>query len=193
MANKKIINNSENTGSTKPETATRKRGRPKGSKNTKIRKDYDIQNTKPEVTETVNKFGMALYALPQIDINDIEQVNNRIMKYFIICDTYRIKPTVAALAMSFGISRTTLFTWLTGKSHAVKNIECMNSIKRAYDYIGSLYETYLNTGSINPVSCFFLMKNNYGYKDVTDYIITGNQEQQTSLPDIVNRAGLLSE
>jgi hypothetical protein len=46
---------------------------------------------------------------------------------------------------------------------------------------------------MNPVSAFFLMKNNYGYRDTTDYIVTANQEQQVSLPDIANRAGLLSE
>jgi hypothetical protein len=51
----------------------------------------------------------------------------------------------------------------------------------------------MNTGTINPVAGIFLMKNNLGYKDTTDYVLTSNQETGLSLSDIAGRANLLSE
>ena len=51
----------------------------------------------------------------------------------------------------------------------------------------------MNTGKINPVSGIFLMKNNMGYKDTTDYIIATNDNNHPALQDIVDRAGLLTD
>ena len=33
----------------------------------------------------------------------------------------------------------------------------------------------MNSGKINPVSGIFLGKNNYGYQDKTEYVVTPNQ------------------
>lgn len=193
MVNKKNTKNSEKAGSVVADPVQKKRGRPKGSKNTVQRPDRDIQTTEPGLNAKTTLFGITLHNLPPINVNEPEQVKIRINEYFSICNQFDLKPTIAMLAVSFGISRITLFNWLNGKNNTLQNRESINAIKSAYDVINGLYETYLNAGSMNPVSCFFLMKNNYGYKDVTDYVVTNNQETQLNLSDIANRAGLLSE
>ena len=40
----------------------------------------------------------------------------------------------------------------------------------------NLWETYMSSGKINPVSGIFLGKNNYGYQDKTEYVLTPNQQ-----------------
>ena len=69
----------------------------------------------------------------------------------------------------------------------------MVTLKRAYDTINSYYEHMMNNGKINPVAGIFLMKNNMGYKDQTDYVLTANNNDTPSLEDIANRANLLAE
>ena len=39
------------------------------------------------------------------------------------------------------------------------------------------WETYMNSGKINPVSGIFLGKNNFGYQDKTEYVVTPNVQQ----------------
>ena len=38
----------------------------------------------------------------------------------------------------------------------------------------NLWEAYMNSGKINPVSGIFLGKNNFGYQDKTEYVLTPN-------------------
>lgn len=37
----------------------------------------------------------------------------------------------------------------------------------------------MNSGKINPVSGIFLGKNNYGYQDKTEYVLTPNQQNDS--------------
>ena len=173
----------------------KQRGRPKGATDKKQRTRRTDRSVAVDPNENSNMihYAMALMNLPKIDCNNITQLKQRISDYFDLSAAYGYKPAVASLASALRIDRTTLFNWLNGKSEAIKNKECFDTLKAAYDSINMLYEVYMNTGKINPVAGIFLMKNNMGYKDTTDYIVTANQEQQVSLPDIANRAGLLSE
>ena len=50
----------------------------------------------------------------------------------------------------------------------------VDSIKRAYEYMEILWENYMQNGKINPVSGIFLGKNNFGYQDKTEYVVTPN-------------------
>lgn len=38
-----------------------------------------------------------------------------------------------------------------------------------------MIEEYMQNGKINPVSGIFLMKNNFGYRDQTEVVVTPNQ------------------
>ena len=172
---------------------TRGRGRPKGTKNTSIRADHDINiNSGSGDNAKIIRYTLALSScdIPG-DINDLQFVMNRIKHFYDVCIEYDIKPSVAALAKVFNINRTTLFNWLNGKTERIKNPECLNAIKNAYDNISVQYEFYMNTGKINPVAGIFLMKNNFGYKDNTEHVISVNQDNNVTDNDIYNRAALV--
>lgn len=178
------------------EPEKRKRGRPKGSidkTERKKRTDNKMLRTEEGDNAKILQYSLALSKLPKIDINDLQSVQDRIDQFFSICTAYDMKPAIASLALSFGCNRMTFFNWITGKYDVIKNRDCLDAIKNAYDIINSQYEILMNTGKINPVAGIFLMKNNLGYKDTTDHVITANNENQLSLPDITTRAGLLDE
>ena len=125
-----------------------------------------------------------LMNMPDIDINNPEEVQQRVNDYFKLYATYDMKPTVAGLAMALGLDRRRLWEIKTGaavggtgKQHLPQ--ETLDSIKKAYKLMENLWETYMNSGKINPVSGIFLGKNNFGYQDKTEYVLTPNQKQES--------------
>ena len=179
-----IISGSDN------QDVKRGRGRPKGT--TGITRKDNIQNIVPdEVKQKLLRFNTAVYHLPRVNREDPFDIKQRIDLFFELCEEYAVQPTVATFAMSLGIDRTTLWTWITNKNDVIKNKESIDMIKSAYTYINSSYELLLTEGKIVPVSAFFLMQNNHGYKQQTDHVITANVPDNVTDNDIMNKAGLL--
>jgi hypothetical protein len=52
-------------------------------------------------------------------------------------------------------------------------------IKKAYFLMENLWEQYMLNGKVNPVTGIFLGKNNFGYQDKTEYVLTPNQQQDS--------------
>jgi hypothetical protein len=65
----------------------------------------------------------------------------------------------------------------------------VDSIKRAYDFLENLWENYMHNGKINPVSGIFLAKNNFGYQDKVEHVLTPNMNNDSdySADDIRRR------
>jgi hypothetical protein len=121
-----------------------------------------------------------LMNMPDIDIKNPEEVRERINDYFKLYASYDMKPTVAGLGMALGLDRRRLWEIKTGNytsSTPKLPPEVEDSIKKAYKLMENLWETYMNSGKINPVSGIFLGKNNFGYQDKTEYVLTPNQQQ----------------
>lgn len=201
--NKKINNSVQDLDKEKtdivvlPDTAIKKRGRPKGKKDItqrKTRKDGIQSSSYDEVRTKILRFNMALYNLPKIqDYNDTEIMQERTNLFFNLCIQYNVSPTLAGYSFSLGVDRNTLYNWLNGKTERIKNRECFGLLKNAYDFINNSYEQLLTEGKIIPVSAFFLLQNNYGYKQQTDHVITAKQENQDNEQDIIDRANLLTD
>lgn len=126
---------------------------------------------------------MALLNLPDIDMENPEEVQNRLNEYFALYAQYDMKPTVAGMAIALnGHNR----QWLYAVTHDVASggagykIALPPSvavlIKKAYFLLENLWESYMNSGKVNPVAGIFLGKNNYGYQDKTEYVLTPNQQ-----------------
>ena len=123
-----------------------------------------------------------LMNMPDIDIKNPEEVWKRVNDYFKLYAQYDMKPTVAGLAMALGIDRRRLWEIKTGNytsSTPKLPSEAEDAIKKAYKLMENLWETYMNSGKINPVSGIFLGKNNFGYQDKTEYVLTPNQKQES--------------
>jgi hypothetical protein len=98
---------------------------------------------------------------------------------------------VASLALALGIDRRTLWTWMEEKVGTIKNRAVLDTLKRVYNLIASQYEGLLTQGKIIPVAGFFLMQNNFGYKNQTDHVVVAQPAEEPNTEDIAARAGLL--
>lgn len=111
-----------------------------------------------------------------IDITDPIQVENRINDYFVLCAQDDIKPTVKGFLNALRVAKSTLWEWKNGGLRAGTH---QAIIVEAYDVLEALWEDYMMNGKINPVSGIFLGKNNFGYQDKQEYVLTPNQQQLT--------------
>lgn len=143
---------------------------------------YDLEPGDNTKYLTLN---IELFNLEKIDLHDEEAVACRLEEYFQIYAKYDTKPTVAGMAMALGMNRRTLIAivndyatggagYKTALPHEVALV-----IKKAYSLLEVLWENYSSNGKINPVMAIFLAKNNYGYQDKTEYVLTPNSQQDS--------------
>ena len=153
-------------------------------------------NQQPQLEEGDNaKFmtnGIQIMQLPKIDTNNNEQVEQRITEYFNISITNDVKPSVAGLALALGIDRRTLWTWLNdGVKSKPKDV--IDTLKKAMSFLNLQMEDYMQNGKLNPVSAIFLLKNNHGYRDQQEVVITPNQVTEQTESNLLEESNLLPE
>ena len=144
---------------------------------------------------------MQLMNLPDIDLKDTEQVVDRLNEYFKIHADNDMKPTVAGMGMALnGMDRRRLWEIKTdnlkgGTSKWDLPTSTLDAIKKAYKLMENLWENYMQNGKINPVSGIFLGKNNFGYQDKTEYVVTPNTNSDSdySTEDIRKRYAIDSD
>ncbi len=134
---------------------------------------------------------MELMNLPDINLKDPEQVIERLNQYFKIHADNDMKPTVAGMGMALGLDRRRLWEIKTDATDRNQDLPTLtrDSIKKAYKLMENLWENYMQNGKINPVSGIFLGKNNFGYQDKTEYVVTPNvnTDSDFSADDIKKR------
>ena len=141
---------------------------------------------------------LELMNLSTIDLHDPVAVQERLNEFFQIMAKYDTKPTVAGMAMALGMDRRTLWairndqpTGGAGYKSALPS-EVANLIKKSYLLMENLWENYMQNGKINPVSGIFLGKNNFGYQDKTEYVLTPNTQQDNDYdPDSIRQRYLI--
>ena len=141
---------------------------------------------------------LQLFNLPPIDLHKPDEVQERLTEYFEIHVKADLKPTVAGMAMALGIDRRRLWEIKTGNHHTSKGLDDLptlttDSIKKAYDFLETLWENYMHNGKINPVSGIFLGKNNFGYQDKQDIVVTPNTHNDSDYSAEDIRARYLSD
>ena len=141
--------------------------------------------------------GLELYNMDKVDLIDPKAVKERIAEYFRLYGEADVKPTVTGLGMALGVDRRRLWEIATGNNHRPNgeytNLprESADAIKKAYDFLGNLWENYMQNGKINPVSGIFLGKNNFGYQDKQEMVLTpNNPESDFDAKDIADRYSL---
>ena len=182
---KETVSKVEETVSEKKPVAKKKpKGKPRGG-NSPV-----IGNNGLMLEEGDNAKFMAvqieLLNMPDIDMDNVEEVQQRLSDYFTLYTSRDMKPTVAGMAIALnGHNR----QWIravatdgtTGGSgyKAALRPEVATVIKKAYFLLENLWETYMSSGKVNPVAGIFLGKNNYGYQDKTEYVLTPNQQSDS--------------
>lgn len=127
---------------------------------------------------------MELLAMENIDMENVEEVQQRLSDYFALYARNDMKPTVAGMAIALnGHSRQWLWAVCNGQqlggrgNESTLPPEVTNAIKKARFLLENLWESYMNSGKVNPVAGIFLGKNNFGYQDKTEYVLTPNTNQ----------------
>ena len=134
----------------------------------------------------IMSINIALFNMQDIDMNDVNAVTQRLGEYFALYEKADLKPTVAGMAIALnGHNR----QWLYAITHDVATggsgyktalpPEVAVVIKKAYFLLENLWENYMQSGKVNPVAGIFLGKNNYGYQDKTEYVLTPNQQNDS--------------
>lgn len=156
----------------------RGRGRPKGTGGNKRpdRTDAVSVHADPGDNRKYLKHTMRMWDWPEVDMREPEQVSERIRQYFGICIEDDMKPSVAGMACAFGVDRTTLWKWLNNVDSAYIPAQSRHLIKKAYQNLNAQMENYMQNGKINPVAGIFLMKNNMGYQDKQEVVLTPNSQ-----------------
>ena len=135
--------------------------------------------------KTITRLNMYVYNMPCINMQDPKQVRQRITDYFLLCDDNNVKPTMKGLAMALNnMSRHFLHAVANDlqyvnpasgrKREGVMHPSCALEIKRAVSLLEMNWEAQMYHGKINPVTGIFLGKNNFGYSDKQEYVLTPN-------------------
>ena len=125
--------------------------------------------------------GAKLFNLPSIDLKDPEQVNTRLNEFFAIHAEADMKPTVSGMGMALGLDRRRLWEIKSDVADRNQDLPTLTRdyIKKAYAYMEILWENYMQNGKINPVSGIFLGKNNFGYQDKQEMVLTPNSRNDS--------------
>lgn len=115
---------------------------------------------------------LTLASLGKVNMKDNDAVKERVRTYFEICAEDDMKPSVAGLAVAFSMDRKCLWEYRTGAIG--KSEEVRNTLKQAVSLLDLQMVDYMQNGKINPVSGIFLMKNNFGYADKQEVVVTPN-------------------
>lgn len=151
----------------------RGRGRPKGTGGNK-RPDSGANVSSSENRKYI-MHDLAMWDWVRPDMTNPKAVDDRIKEYLKLCVEDDMKPSVAGLALAFGISRKTLWKWINGIESNFVASECRDALKKIYLLLNSQMENYMQNGNINPVAGIFLMKNNMGYEDKQEMVVSPTQ------------------
>lgn len=90
------------------------------------------------------------------DLSDAEEVEKRTEVYFALCEKHGVKPTMPGLALSLGVSMGEMATCPT------------RVLMRSMQSIEDITVQMVEDGRIPQAPAIFLLKNWFGYKDVSE-------------------------
>lgn len=157
------------------EEIVKKKGKPRGGNNWLT--DAAL-NTDPGDNTKYLLFSMQISNMEPIDLKKPQQVRQRVNEFFQLCAENDMKPAVSGLAMALGVDRRRLWEFKVGSvresgMYAIPS-ESVEIIQQAYRNMELLWEQLMLNGKINPVSGIFMGKNNFGYQDKQEYVLTPN-------------------
>lgn len=150
----------------------------------KTRPDSTVQPEPGDNTKYL-MHNMTMMQWKRPDMSNAEEVEQRVFDYFNLCAQNDMKPSVAGLALAFGVSRVTIWRWANKQQDdligRIISSDSCNALKRAYILLNAQMEDYMQNGRINPVAGIFMMKNHFGYEDKTEVVVQPGKYD--ALPD----------
>lgn len=132
--------------------------------------------TEPGENARYLRYAMVSFDLPPIDISDVQQCEQRAKDYFNFCIDNDRKPNIVGLCNWLGINRDTFHSWRQAETRGATHSDFM---KKCVSVMEEINLDYFQNGKVNPAAGIFILKNHFGYRDVTDLTI----EPRTSITD----------
>lgn len=168
----------------------RKPGRPRGSKTQKTDGKGTIGIAKKGDNAKVLKHNMAITEWGAVDMFSKAKVKERVKRYFSLCVSQDMSPTLPGLALAFGVSRFVFQRWVNG---ADVSPDVATELYHAVCVIDADSAQKMVRGMVHPKSGEFLMKNTLGYRDETT-VVQEHVEKRPSVEAIKEKyAKLLGE
>lgn len=154
----------------------------KASNNTPVQKAYDDAGD-------FMKVNLGLFDFPNCSLSKStdDEVREQIKRYFEYYAQTDHRPTVAGLAFVLDTDRRRLWEIVNGVCKLSLTPGKVDLIKKAYRLLEMNMETALSERKIDPVSGIFLSKNNFGYVDKVEHVITPNQPEELDVEEIKKR------
>ena len=134
----------------------------------------------PEGSDKYTYAAIDIWNLPSFDIRDPQQLIPRIATILEICAKRDIKPLFATIAYGLGISYQHFRDIVTNAPNT-KNFpaSCREILRKTYTMLNSYNEQLLEKATQGQAGLIFMLKNYYGYRDITE-INYSNTAAQTS-------------
>lgn len=136
------------------------------------RSEAYLPHTKPGEMSKMIQNAMDIASFGPVDSNSPEEVENRIGQYFRYCVEHEIRPSAEGMALALNTSRISVWQWREGIVKKPEGVR--NALKKGFSILNYMLAQFMQDGKINPVSGIFLLKNNYGYADQSEVIVTPN-------------------
>lgn len=136
------------------------------------RSENYLPHTKPGEMSKMIQNAMDIASFGPLDSNSPEEVENRIGQYFRYCVEHEIRPSAEGMALALNTNRMTVWQWREGVVKKPEGVR--NALKKGFSVLNYMMAQFMQDGKINPVSAIFLLKNNYGYADQSEVIVTPN-------------------
>lgn len=162
-----------------------------GRRGNPLEQAQDCANVDRETNHRALALARAVYELPPIDLADEAAVEARLFEYLDLCDRHGCRPLVSGLANAYGITRNQLTSVGRGDKHILctkLTDKSRSAIEKSYNLFEQIWESELSDEKGNPVKWIFLAKNNFGYRDQTEQVVTRREEKPAlTSPDEVNK------
>ena len=149
------------------------------------RPDEQVQ-TEPGDNARRVRIARVLMSMPRFDATSVESVSERFMWYLDVCEMYDDRPTVEGFALASGYDRSSLWRMLNGEVKSVPD-DVRNALKRVWDMLNQMMTQFMVDGKLNPATAIFLLKNNFGYKDVVETVQVKKDPYESGNPEEIAR------
>lgn len=145
-----------------------------------------VPQVEPGENARMVRFSMELWKQPKCDMSDMMAVYQRCVWFLEFCASQDMRPTVEGLALAMGYSRDQLLNIKDGNVKSVPT-DVTDTLKRTWQMMNQNMTQYMVDGHLNPATAIFLLKNNYGYKDVVETVVAKKDPYETGNPEEIAR------
>lgn len=117
----------------------------------------------------------------KINLRDVNMVKAQAMRYIRSCQISGVLPTMAGLALAFGIAAETLSRFMSGHPEE-ESAKWLRVVKQQF---GDLVNQSALNGAVAPIPAIFTLKANYGWRDDPEPEVQNNDGREDLTPDAI--------